>query len=78
MAQFSVLAGAVPVQPDPVAPAVVSWHQTERERDPVDPHEGPQLPQPLFCQLKQLGLEHEVDSGAHPPHTDSAAAEPSE
>ena len=49
MAQFSELAGAVPVQPEPVVPAVVSWHQTERERVPTEPHDGPQPPQPPVC-----------------------------
>ena len=78
MAQFSEVAGAVPVQPEPVVPAVVSWHQTERERDPVAPHDGPQLPQAPLCQLTQFGLAHEADSGAQPPHTDSAAFDPSE
>ena len=78
MAQFSELAGAAPLQPEPYVLAVESQHQTERERDPVDPHDGPQLPQAPFCQLTQFGLDHDVDSGAHPPQTDSAAPEPSE
>jgi hypothetical protein len=78
MAQASELIGAAPLQPDPAAPAVVSQHQTFRLRDPLGPHEGPQLPQPSFFQLKQFEFEHEVDSGVQPPHTDSDAPDPSE
>ena len=76
--QVCCVTGAVPLQPEPLVPAVVSWHHTNRVSAPVE-HEAEQLLQAPVCQLKQFGLAHEVDSGAQPPHTDSAAAaEPSE
>ena len=59
-------------------PAVVSQHQTGRVRVPLEPQEGPQLPQPPNCHSTQLGLAHDVDVGPQPPHVDSAVAVPSE
>ena len=78
MAQVSELAGAAPEQPEPYVPAVVSQHQTGRVRVPVEPQEGPQPPQSPYRHSTQLGFEHSADVGPQLPHTDSAAAVPSE
>ena len=78
MAQVSELAGAAPEQPEPCVPAVVSQHQTERVRVPLDPHAGPHPPQSPVRHSTQLGLAHDVDVGSQPPHVDSAVAVPSE